>query len=444
MLNHILQTDPEIFKLIKGEQKRQKDVLEMIPSENYASLAVMEAMGSILGNKYAEGYPRKRYYQGNEFVDQIEQIAIDRAKRLFGVPHANVQSYSGSPANSAVMFALLNHGDKIMGLALDAGGHLTHGHPKITFSGKYFTSVQYTVKKDGMIDFDELAMLVEKEQPKMLICGTTAYPRILEFEKFGKIADSVGAILLADISHIVGLVAAGVHPSPVPYAHVIMSTTHKTLRGPRGAFLLVTQKGLDKDPQMMEKIDQAVFPGLQGGPHLNTVAATAISFQEATKASFKRYSQQVVDNANVLAQTLIKEGLELVSGGTDNHLMVLNLTAKKQMGRVTAQALEMAGIVANKNTVPGDLLPPYYGSGVRFGTPAITTRGMKEKEMRKIAQWIVQVVDLVQPFEGNGVYETKEERNAYLKKELERLRKLTKLKEIALDVKKMCSKFPTP
>jgi len=442
MINKIKKTDPEVYKLVVGEQKRQQDVLEMIPSENYASAAVMEAMGSVLGNKYAEGYPKKRYYQGNEFIDQLEQLTIDRAKKLFGVPHVNVQPYSGSPANAAVMFALLNPGDKIMGLALDAGGHLTHGHPKITFSGKYFNSVQYTVEKDGIIDYDKLAKQVLAEKPKMLICGTTAYPRALDFAKFSKMADSVGAILLADVSHIAGLIVGGAHQSPVPYAHVIMATTHKTLRGPRGAILLVTDKGLKMDPEMGDKIDQAVFPGLQGGPHLNTIGGMAISFKEATSSGFKKYIAQVVENNQVLAKELMAKGLNLVTGGTDNHLLVIDFQERKLMGRVVAQALEWAGIVANKNTVPGDPLPPFFGSGVRMGTPAITTRGMKAREMKKIAAWVAQVVELVKPYSGTEVFESKEARTAYYRTELERVKKSPELKKIAKEVKLLCQNFP--
>lgn len=382
----------EIFKLIEKEKKRQENVLRLIPSENYASPAVRRAVGSILMNKYSEGYPGKRYYQGQKYIDQIEELASQRAKKLFKVPYVNVQAYSGSPANAAVYFALLEPGDKIMGLKLAHGGHLTHGHPKITFSGKYFQSVQYGVEKDGWIDYDKLAALVKREKPKMIVAGTTAYPRILNWKKFAQISDSVGAYLLVDIAHIVGLVIAGVHPLPVPYAHVVTTTTHKTLRGPRGAIILITKKGLRKDPEMAKKIDRAVFPGLQGGPHINTIAGIAIALREAQSKKYIEYGQQVVKNAKVLAQELIRDGFHLVSGGTDNHLMLVDLRKQGIGGREAAVDLEKAGIVVNKNTVPYDTGTPVNPSGIRLGTPAVTTRGMKEKEMKLIGQLIAEVL----------------------------------------------------
>lgn len=375
-----------IAQLIKAEKKRQEETITLIPSENYCSKDVEKAVGSCLGNKYAEGYPQKRYYQGNKFVDQIEQLAIDRAKKLFGVKFANVQPYSGSPANAAVYFALLNPGDKIMGLALSSGGHLTHGHPKITFSGKFFNSVQYTVEENGIIDYDKLAKQVLLEKPQILVAGTTSYPRILDFKKFKKIADSVGALLLADISHIAGLIVAGVHPTPVGFADVIMTTTHKTLRGPRGAILMTNNEEIAK------KIDRAVFPGLQGGPHLNVIAGIAITLQEAQNPNFKKYGKQIINNAKALAETLLKNNLDLVSGGTDNHLMVIDLRKLNLSGKEMAQKLEEVGIVANKNAVPSDPQPPAISSGIRLGTPAITTRGMKEKEMKIIGNCIADVI----------------------------------------------------
>jgi len=365
----------------------------MIPSENYASPAVLEALGSVVQNKYAEGYSGKRYYQGNQNIDKIETLAIERAKKLFAVPHVNVQPYSGSPANSAVYFAFLEQGDKIMGLALDSGGHLTHGYPKITFSGRYFQGVQYAVGKDGLLDYRKIMALAEKEKPKIIVAGTTAYPRILDFEKFGQIADKVGAYFLADISHIVGLIIAGAHPSPVPYADVVMTTTHKTLRGPRGAMIMVTRKGLVKDSQMGKKIDQAVFPGLQGGPHENIIAAMAVALKEAEGKGFKKYGKKVIRNAQVLAKELLKMDFNLVSGGTDNHLILIDLRNKKIDGKTAAVNLEEAGIVINANTIPYDPNPPYRPSGIRLGTPALTTRGMGEKEMVQIAHWISTVIE---------------------------------------------------
>jgi len=385
--------DPKIAKLIKKEKNRQENTLTMIPSENYASPAVLEALGSVVQNKYAEGYSGKRYYQGNQNIDKIETLAIERAKKLFTVPHVNVQPYSGSPANSAVYFALLKPKDKIMGLALDSGGHLTHGYPKITFSGRYFQSVQYVVGKNGFLDYRKIMALAEKEKPKIIVAGTTAYPRILDFEKFGRIADKVGAYLLADISHVAGLVIAGVHPSPIPYADIVMTTTHKTLRGPRGAIIMVTRKGLAKDSQMGKKIDRAVFPGLQGGPHENTIAAIAVALKEAEGKDFKKYGKQVVKNARVLAKELLKMDFNLVSGGTDNHLILIDLRNKKIDGKTVAVNLEKAGIVVNANAIPRDPNPPYRPSGIRLGTPALTTRGMEGKEMVQIAHWISTVIE---------------------------------------------------
>jgi glycine hydroxymethyltransferase len=377
-----------IPKLIALEKKRQRETLMMIPSENYTYPEVRRAVGSVLMHKYSEGQSHQRYYQGNQIIDQIEDFAIDLSKKLFHVPHANVQPYSGSPANAAIYFALLQPGDKIMGLKLSGGGHLTHGHPKVTFSGKYFDSVQYNVEPDGRIDYDKVARLAKLEKPKIIVAGTTAYPRTLDWEKFAGIAKSVDAFLMADISHIAGLVVAGVHPSPVPYVDVVMTTTHKTLRGPRGAIILVTETGLKKDPDMGKKIDKAVFPGLQGGPHNNTTAGIAIALQKASTNSFKRYGEMVITNAKELASGLIKEGFQLATGGTDNHLMVVDTRPFEVRGKQLAEALDEAGIVTNYNTIPHDPNPPFNPSGLRIGTPAVTTRGMKSKEMKKIASWI--------------------------------------------------------
>lgn len=387
-----MMSDQAVEELLKKEQKRQADTITLIPSENYCSGAVRAAVGSVLTNKYAEGYPGRRYYNGNEYIDQIEQLAIDRTKKLFGTPHANVQPYSGSPANAAVCFGLLEQGDTIMGLKLNGGGHLTHGH-SVTFSGRYFHSVQYDVEDNGMIDMEHVQSLVQKEKPKLIIVGTTAYPRILDFKIWGAIADSVGAILLADISHIAGLVVGGVHPSPVPYADVVMTTTHKTLRGPRGAILMVTEKGLSRDLKMAERIDKAVFPGLQGGPHEHIIAGIAVALKEASTPEFQQYAKQIVNNARVLAETLIQEGLTLVTGGTQSHLMVVDLRPQGKTGREIADALESVGIVVNRNSIPHDTASPFNPSGIRLGTPAVTTRGMKEEEMKKIGKWIAMVVD---------------------------------------------------
>ena len=380
-----------IPELIKDEEKRQQDSLMMIPSENYASKAVREAVGSVLMNKYSEGYAGKRYYQGNIIIDEIENFAIGKAKELFGVEHVNVQPYSGSPANAEVLFALLNYGDKIMGLKLSSGGHLTHGHPNITFSGKYFTSVQFGTDDNGVIDYNDVEKLARTEKPKLLIVGTTAYPLILDWKRLGEIADSIGAWFVADISHIAGLILSDVYPSPVPFCHVVTTTTHKTLRGPRGAMIMVTKKGIEKDSEVAVKIDRAVFPGLQGGPHNNTTAGIAIALSEAERPSFKEYGKQILSNAKVLVAELKKGGLNIVTGGTECHLLVVDLTNQNLGGKEIAQALETAGIITNKNTVPGDK-SPFYPSGIRLGTPAITTRGMKEREMKMVAKWIIEVI----------------------------------------------------
>jgi glycine hydroxymethyltransferase len=379
-------TDPEVYSILSKERERQANGIELIPSENYASEAVLEATGSIFTNKYSEGYPGKRYYGGQEYVDMVEQLAIDRAKEIFGVDHVNVQPYSGSPANTAVYFALLEYGDTIMGLKLDHGGHITHGLP-ISFSGKSFNCVPYEVEKEtGLINMDLVRELAKKHKPKLIIAGYTAYPRKIDWRAFKEIADEVGAITMADIAHIAGLIAAGVHESPVPYFDVITTTTHKTLRGPRGAMIMCKQK-------YAKDIDRAVFPGLQGGPHDNTTAAKAVAFGEAQKPEFKDYGAQVVNNARALAYKLQEHDFKLVSGGTDNHLILVDLTNKDIPGKVAQEALDKAGITLNKNTVPFDPRPPFDPSGIRLGTPAVTTRGMKEQEMHKIAGWIAKALE---------------------------------------------------
>jgi len=384
----LFMIDKQIRDLIKKEEDRQRNFVDLIPSENFASDEVRYALGSCLTNKYAEGYPGKRYYQGNQIIDEIENLAIERGKKVLGVEHLNVQPYSGSPANSAVEMALMEPGEKICGLKLSAGGHLTHGHPKVTFSGKFFNSVQYDVEEDGRIDYDKLQKLVLEEKPKLIFAGTTAYPYILDFKRFGEIADSVGAWLVADISHIVGLVVGGVHPSPVDYVHVITSTTHKSLRGPRGAFIGITKKGLEKDPDLAKRIDKAVFPGLQGGPHENQIAALAVAFGEADTLEFKEYTNQIVQNAKVLAETLRKNGIKVF--GTENHLMVVEVGLEK--GKEAAIKLEENGIVVNANTVPHEKGSPFRPSGIRIGTPAMTTKGWKEKEFEEIGNKIAGII----------------------------------------------------
>ncbi|PIN90560.1 serine hydroxymethyltransferase [Candidatus Pacearchaeota archaeon CG10_big_fil_rev_8_21_14_0_10_34_76] len=382
----VKKSDPEVYGHIVSEFKRQKDVLNLIPSENYVSKAVMEASGSVLMNKYAEGYPYKRYYQGNKNVDEVERIAIERAKKLFGAEHANVQPLSGSPANAAVFLAFLNPGDKFMGLDLACGGHLTHGS-QVNFSGKTYQQVSYGVDKEsGLLNMQEVREIALREKPKMIISGLTAYPRKIDFAEFQKIAEEVGAIHVADISHVAGLVASGVYPSPFPFTDVVTTTTHKTLRGPRGGMILCKEK-------YAKQIDKAVFPGMQGGPHMHTIASKAIAFKEALEPEFKVYSEQIVKNAKALADSLMNEGIKLVSGGTDNHLILIDLTSFGiGLGKEIAIALENAGICLNANTVPYDPSSPFKPSGLRLGTPVLTTRGMKEEEMKIIGQWIADVI----------------------------------------------------
>jgi len=433
--------DPKIYNLIKAEEMRLKNTLQMIASENYPSKAVLEALGSVLNFKYSEGYPYKRYYQGNVNADEVEVTAEERAQKLFKVPYVNVQPYSGSPANAAVQLAILKPlKSKIMGLSLAFGGHLTHG-AEVSFSGKIFKSVFYKLNEKGLLDYKEIEKMALKEKPDLIICGATAYPRIIDFKKFGEIADKVGCYLMADISHITGLIIAGVHPNPVPYVHIITTTTHKTLRGPRGALIMVTQKGLKKDADLPSKIDKAVFPGLQGGPHDNQTAAIAVALLEASKPGFKKYGEQIVRNSKTLAGELKKYGFNLISGGTDNHLMLIDLSNKQVNGAIAAHALEIAGIILNKNAVPNDQNPPFYPSGLRLGTAATTTRGMKEKEMLKIALWINEVVNecpkIVLP-------KTKEERAEVWNKFKKELAGNKKLLLIAKEVKQMTSKFPLP
>ena len=384
-MDDLKRTDPEIFRLIKDEERYQIESVRLIPSENYVSQAVLDATGSVLTNKYSEGYAHKRYYQGQRYIDEIETLAIDRAKALFGAEHVNVQPYSGSPANLAVYFALLQAGDTLMGLALPHGGHLTHGW-NVSITGSFWRPVYYTVDRETQrFDFDAIRDLARKERPKIIVAGATAYPRILDFKIFSEIAKEVGAYLLADISHISGLIVAGAHPDPMPYADVVMTTTHKTLRGPRGAMIMCRK-------ELAEKIDKAVFPGLQGGPHNHTTAAIAVALKEAATPEFKQYGQQIVRNAKALAAELTARGFNLISGGTDNHLILIDLTNKKIIGKKAAQALDRAGIICNSNTVPYDPRKPFSPSGVRMGTPAVTSRGMGEAEMKQIGAWIDEVV----------------------------------------------------
>ena len=383
---HIKRQDPEVYAAMERELGRQRDHIELIASENFVSPAVMEAMGSHLTNKYAEGYPGARYYGGCQFVDEVETLAIERAKKLFGAEHANVQPHSGSQANVAVYLALMKPGDTILGMDLSHGGHLTHGS-KASISGKYFNATFYGVNPETeMIDYDLVQQRAEEVRPKILIAGASAYPRFIDFKRMREIADSVGAYLMVDMAHIAGLVAAGEHPSPVPYAHVVTTTTHKTLRGPRGALILCKE-------ELKKKIDSAVFPGTQGGPLMHTIAAKAVCFGEDLTDDFKAYQHQIVLNAAALADELQKQGVRLVSGGTDNHLMLADVMSKGKTGAEVQELLDMANITANKNTIPFDTQSVKTTSGMRFGSPAVTTRGMKEPEMREIGRMIARLID---------------------------------------------------
>ena len=397
LLKNLDVVDTEIQEAINKELSRQRDKLEMIASENIVSKAVMQAQGSVLTNKYAEGYPGKRYYGGCEYVDVVEQLAIDRAKKLFGAEYANVQPHSGAQANTAVYFALLQPGDTILGMNLTDGGHLTHGSP-VNISGKYFKIIPYGVDKETeRIDYDELERLAKEHQPKLIVGGASAYSRVIDFERMAQIAKSVGAYLMIDMAHIAGLVAAGLHPSPVPYADVVTTTTHKTLRGPRGGLILC------RDAEFGKQFNKAIFPGIQGGPLMHVIAAKAVAFKEALSDEFKVYQQQVLDNAKALADELVKKGFRIVSGGTDNHLMLVDLRSKNITGKEAQFLLDEIGITANRNTIPFEPLSPFVTSGIRLGTPALTTRGLKEEDIREVADIIA---DVIENREDSAVIET--------------------------------------
>lgn len=383
----IKKTDAEIAEAIEQEMERQNSHIELIASENWVSKAVMAAMGSPLTNKYAEGYPAKRYYGGCQCVDVVENLAIERAKKLFGCDYANVQPHSGAQANMAVFFAMLTPGDKVLGMNLDHGGHLSHGSP-VNFSGKYFDVAFYGVNDEGVIDYDNVREIAIKEQPKLIVAGASAYARIIDFQKFREIADEVGAYLMVDIAHIAGLVAAGLHPSPIPYADVVTTTTHKTLRGPRGGMILCNQEAADKF-----NFNKAIFPGTQGGPLEHVIAAKAVAFKEALSPEFKEYQAQILKNAKALSEALMKRGVKIVSGGTDNHLMLVDLSATELSGKELEKRLDCANITCNKNTIPNDPRSPFVTSGIRLGTPAVTTRGMVEEDMDKIAEAITLVME---------------------------------------------------
>ncbi len=415
----LASVDPEVEAIIRAENRRQHNKIRLIPSENYASQAVLEASGSILTNKYSEGYVGARYYEGQREIDKIERLCIERAKEVFGAEHVNVQPYSGSPANQAVYVGLCAPGDTVMGLALAHGGHLTHGD-RVSISGMHYKSVQYGVRRDsGAIDFDQVEALAKENRPKLLFCGGTAYPRVVDFARFAEIGHSVGAIVVADIAHIAGLVAAGVHPSPMPHVDVVTTTTHKSLRGPRGGMILCRA-------QYAEALDKAVFPGLQGGPHNSTTAAIAVALKEAMSAEFKQYAQQIVANAQTLAAALSARGFTLSSGGTDNHLILIDMANKGVTGYAMAKALDASGIVCNFNRVPFDPRPARRPSGIRIGTPAITSRGFGAEEMRQLAEWM----DRVAQVRGNKALDLDDRKAEYA--------------QIAAQVRALCARFPAP
>ena len=433
--------DPDVYDLIERERARQRDGIELVPSENHVSRAVLEATGSVLIDKYSEGYPGRRYYGGNEIVDEVENLARHRARVLFGVPHANVQPYSGSPANLAVYLATCEPGEAVMGLNLPDGGHLTHGW-KVSATGIYYRSVPYHVRPDGYIDLDEVRRLAREHRPRLIWCGATAYVRELPFAQFAEIADEVGAYVAADVAHIAGLIVGGAHPSPTSHAHIITTTTHKTLRGPRGAMILVTDRGLTKNPGLAEKIDRAVFPGLQGGPHDHTTAAIAVALGEAMQPEFRTYAAQVVANAKALGAALMGRGFRLVTGGTDNHMVVVDLTPDGiGRGGFLQEALDAVGITVNKNTIPGEPSSAFYPSGIRLGTPAATTRGMREPEMAQLAGWIAQVHDEVRAFQLPA---EREARSQVLRQLREVIAQSAGLAAIRDDVRAICRRFPVP
>lgn len=429
-----------VFEYIEKEERRQREMIGLIPSENHFSPAVASVLSSCLSSKYAEGYPGRRYYEGNQFIDEIENLAIDRIKQLFGVPFVNVQAHSGSPANTAIQFALLEPGETLMGLELGSGGHLTHGHPKVTFSGRYFNAVQYGLDANARIDFDAMLALAKEHQPKVIIAGTTSYPFALDFAKFRAVADAVGAWLVADISHITALVLGGEHPDPVPYADVIMSTTHKTFRGPRGAMILVTERGMARDPKIGGKINSAIIPGLQGGPHNASVAGIAIAAAEAMQPSFKQYAKEVRRNATAMANAIMANGLKLVGDGTENHLMVVDFTPFSDgLGTQVAWALDVAGIYANRNAIPKEPCSPFYPSGLRVGTPLVTTRGMKEAEMTQIGAWIAAVTKHVK---SATLPANSKERGAFIKQFQQEALADPTLLAIREEVKALATQFP--
>ncbi len=432
-----MKTDEEVGRLILRELQSQRETLDLIPSENFAPVPILSALGSVFTNKYSEGYPGRRYYGGNEVVDEVEKLAIERAKKVFSVPYVNVQPYSGTPANLAVYLSTCKAGDTIMGLDFREGGHLSHGWG-VNFSGIFYRSVPYHVKEDGLIDIDGAWKLAREHKPKLIWCGYSAYVRTFPFKEFGEMADEVGAYMAADIAHIAGLVAAGVHPSPSQHAHIITTTTHKTLRGPRAAMIMVTEKGLRKDEDLPEKIDKAVFPGLQGGPHENNIAAIAVALKLVQEPAFKEYAEQIVRNARALGKTLIEHGLKLVTGGTDTHMVLIDLSDNGVgKGILVQEALELCGIIVNKNTVPGEKSSPFYPSGVRAGTPAVTSRGMREAEMKEIGEILAKIARETLKFKLPP-----KNRQKYVREFKAKMLENSVIAECREKVRVLCEKFP--
>jgi len=438
-MKYLNKTDAKIKEIIDNEIERQETTLMMIPSENHTSEAVREAVGSILQDKYCEGFPKKRYYQGQENYDKIEELCQERAKKAFGVPFVNVQALSGSPANCAVYLALLKAGDKILSLKLDQGGHISHGL-NINFSGRFFKSIFYGVNEHGLINYDEMEKIAMRENPKIIIAGITSYPMALDFVRFSEIAEKCGAYLMADVAHVAGLILAEAYPNPEPHCHIINTTTHKTLRGPRGALIMVTNKGLEKDPDLPKKINKAIFPGLQGGPHENNIAGIAVALKEAQKPEFAEYGKQVVKNAKLLAEALKQEGIDLYADGTNTHLIVIDLRNLQILGNTAAEALEQAGIITNKNMIPNDPNPPFYPSGLRLGTPGTTSRGMKEEEMKEIGVLIGRVLKDVSFLKKQANISLEQEKKIEIRKEI--ISKSKEVKNANEEIKSLCLKFP--
>ena len=439
-MKNLQKTDKQMYKLFNQELQRQQNTLSLIPSENIISESIKETIGSHLSNKYAEGYPNKRYYQGMEFIDEIETLTINRAKKLFNVEYANVQPYSGSIANMEAYLSIIHPNDKIMGLNLSSGGHLTHGS-QVSFTGKLFKSISYDIDKNKGIDYKQLEKIALKEKPKVIIAGTTAYSKILDWKKFSQIAKKVNAYLIADISHIAGLIAAEVYPSPSNYADIITTTTHKTLRGPRGAIIMVTKKGIKKDPDLIKKIQQTVFPGLQGGPHINTIAGIGVALKEASSNKFKTYAKQVIKNTKVLCQELQKYDFNIINNETESHLILIDLQNKNMIGNLAAEALESVNIITNKNSIPFDPNPPFYPSGIRLGTPSITTRNLKEKQIKQIAKLINETIDIIkQEKEKQNINFSQEKKKETRLKLISNCKKdLNKIKKQVLEI---CKTFP--